>query len=68
MAEHSMQVAIIIILAQIGCYVPAKLVSMQPFGRLLLRMGTSDSIETNRSSFMTEMRDIAHITTAADRR
>ncbi|KAK9852113.1 hypothetical protein WJX84_000033 [Apatococcus fuscideae] len=62
------QVAVLIIMAQIGCYVPAKLVSIQPFEKLLVCMGTMDSIESNRSSFMTEMRDVAHITSTANNR
>ena len=58
----------IIIMAQIGCYVPAKLVSIQPFEKLLVCMGIMDSIESNKSSFMVEMRDIAHIASTADNR
>ena len=49
------QVAIIVVLAQIGCSVPAKFASLRIVDRLFARMGTGDSIEMNCSSFMMEM-------------
>jgi len=49
------QVALIAILAQIGCFVPANFASMRTIDRLLTRLGSSDSIENNSSSFMLEM-------------
>jgi DNA mismatch repair protein MSH4 len=53
------QVALTIILAQIGCFVPAKFASLRVTHRLFARMGTGDSIENNCSSFMMEMQVIA---------
>ncbi len=52
------QVATIVILAQIGCFVPAKFASLRIVDRLFARMGTGDSIESNCSSFMMEMQVI----------
>lgn len=49
------QVALIAILAHIGCFVPAKFASLRTIDRLLTRLGSSDSIENNSSSFMVEM-------------
>ena len=49
------QVALITIMAHMGCYVPAKKASLPVVDRLLTRIGTSDSIEKNSSSFMMEM-------------
>jgi DNA mismatch repair ATPase MutS len=49
------QVALITILAHMGCYVPPRLASLRRVDRLLTRIGTSDSIENNSSSFMVEM-------------
>ncbi|EIE21559.1 hypothetical protein COCSUDRAFT_17595 [Coccomyxa subellipsoidea C-169] len=46
------QVALITILAHMGCHVPARLASLRPVDGLLTRIGTSDSIENNSSSFM----------------
>ena len=41
--------------AQVGCLVPARFASLAPCDRLLTRIGTSDSLESNSSSFMVEM-------------
>ena len=50
-----MQVALIVVLAHIGCWVPAKFASLRTVDRLLTRMGSGDSIQDNASSFMVEM-------------
>ena len=57
----NLQVALIVIMAQIGSFVPAKFASMHVVDKLFTRIGTSDSIETNSSSFMVEMQETAHI-------
>eukprot|EP00898_Chlorokybus_atmophyticus_P008950 jgi/Chlat1/9056/Chrsp94S08358 len=44
------QVALIVILAQIGCFVPAKFASLRPLDRLLTCIGTGDNLESNASS------------------
>ncbi len=51
-----MQVALIVIMAQIGCHVPAKAASLSCVDRLFTQFGTGDSVETNSSSFMMEMK------------
>ena len=56
------------IMAQLGCYVPAAFASVRPADRLFTRIGTSDSIETNSSSFMVEMQDTAYIAAHATSR
>lgn len=48
------QVALLVVMAQAGCFVPAEFMALCPFSCLLTRMGTGDSIETNSSSFMLE--------------
>ena len=47
------QVALIVVLAHIGCYVPASFASLRCVDRLLTRMGSGDSLEAG--SFMLEM-------------
>jgi DNA mismatch repair protein MSH4 len=42
-------------------YVPAEAASVRVADRVLTRLGTGDSMETNSSTFMLEMRDTAHI-------
>lgn len=56
------------IMAQIGSLVPAKFASVQVVDKLFTRIGTSDSIETNSSSFMVEMQETAHIVNQATER
>ncbi|KAL4525061.1 hypothetical protein Ndes2526A_g07151 [Nannochloris sp. 'desiccata'] len=55
------QVAAAVVMAQVGCHVAAKFASITPLDRILTRIGTSDSLETNSSSFMVEMQETAYI-------
>ena len=64
----NLQVALIVIMAQIGSFVPAKFASVRVVDKLFTRIGTSDSIETNSSSFMVEMQETAHIVNHATQR
>ena len=48
-------------MAQVGCFVPAKFAVIRICDSLFSRIGTADSIETNSSSFMVEMQEMAHI-------
>ena len=57
----TLQVALIVIMAQIGSFVPAKFASVRLVDKLFTRIGTSDCIESNSSSFMVEMQETAHI-------
>lgn len=53
------QVALIQIMAQIGCYVPAETAHMKIMDRIVARSGTSDDNSSSCSSFMWEMKGIA---------
>lgn len=55
------QNAIIAILAQIGSYVPAKSVHLGIINRIFTRVGSSDNIFKNQSTFMVEMNETAII-------
>lgn len=44
------QVALITILAHIGCYVPAKFASLRVVDRIFTRIGTEDNLELNSST------------------
>lgn len=55
------QVALIVIMAQIGCFVPAQFASIPLKSRVLSRIGTSDDMENNMSTFAVEMKEIAYI-------
>jgi DNA mismatch repair ATPase MutS len=54
-------VALITVLAQIGCFVPAEDCFLPVRQRLLSRIGTGDDIENNLSTFLMEMKDAAYI-------
>ena len=53
------QVALIALLAHVGCYVPADYASIPTLSVLLVRSRTDDSLEHNLSSFALEMREAA---------
>ncbi|OMJ22240.1 DNA mismatch repair protein msh6 [Smittium culicis] len=53
------QVCIAIILAQLGCYIPAKSGKMTVFNRIFTRLGARDNLLLGRSTFMVEMTETA---------
>jgi DNA mismatch repair protein MutS len=55
------QVALIVIMAQIGSYVPASDCSVGIVDRLFTRVGASDDLARGRSTFMVEMQETANI-------
>jgi len=55
------QNALIIILAQIGSFVPAKIAKIGIVDRLFTRIGASDDLSSNKSTFMVEMIETANI-------
>ncbi len=55
------QVALIVLLAHIGSYVPAKSARIGPVDRIFTRIGSSDDLASGRSTFMVEMTETAVI-------
>ena len=55
------QVALIVLMAQVGSYVPAKSVRIGLVDRLFARIGASDELHTGQSTFMVEMTETANI-------
>jgi len=55
------QTALIVIMAQIGSFVPAESVSMPVFDRIFTRVGASDNLSQGQSTFMVEMEETANI-------
>uniref|UniRef100_A0A0E0LKR4 DNA mismatch repair proteins mutS family domain-containing protein n=1 Tax=Oryza punctata TaxID=4537 RepID=A0A0E0LKR4_ORYPU len=60
-STYLQQICLIVILAQIGCYVPAQFASLRVVDRIFTRIGTGDNVENNSSTFMTEMKETAFI-------
>ena len=55
------QTALIVIMAQIGCFVPAKNLKMGIIDKIFTRVGASDNISMGESTFMVEMNETATI-------
>ncbi|MFN3529222.1 MAG: DNA mismatch repair protein MutS [Bacteroidia bacterium] len=55
------QTALISLLAQIGCYVPAKFARIGLVDKIFTRVGATDNISSGESTFMVEMNETASI-------
>ncbi|MDC9719799.1 MAG: DNA mismatch repair protein MutS [Gammaproteobacteria bacterium] len=60
-STYMRQVALIVIMAQIGSYVPAATATIGVVDRIFTRMGSSDDLAGGRSTFMVEMTETANI-------
>ncbi|XP_008437055.2 DNA mismatch repair protein MSH4 [Cucumis melo] len=67
-STYLQQMCLLVILAQIGCYVPAHFSTLRVVDRIFTRMGTDDSLESNSSTFMTEMKETAFVMQNVSRR
>ena len=61
-------IALMTVMAQIGCFVPAQYASFPIHHQLFARVSTDDNIEANVSTFAAEMREIAFILRNIERR
>ncbi len=62
------QAALLVILAQMGCFVPAERMRLGVVDRIYTRIGASDNVAEGRSTFMMEMTETATILNTATRR
>jgi len=62
------QTGLIVLLAQIGSFVPARSASVGIVDRIFTRVGASDNISAGESTFLVEMHEAAHIVNTATRR
>ncbi len=60
-STYMRQTALIVILAHIGSFVPAKSAVIGPLDRIFTRIGASDDLAGGRSTFMLEMTETANI-------
>lgn len=66
-STYMRQVALICLMAQIGCFVPAKEASIPVCDRIFTRVGASDDLASGQSTFMVEMSETAYILSNATR-
>ena len=62
------QVALIVLLAQVGCFVPAESARIGLVDKIFTRVGASDNISLGESTFMVEMTEAANILNNVTRR
>lgn len=60
-STYMRQIALITLMAHIGCFVPAKIVKIGPIDRIFTRIGASDDLASGRSTFMVEMTETSNI-------
>jgi DNA mismatch repair protein MutS len=60
-STYMRQIALIVIMAQMGSYVPSKSASLGIADRIFTRIGASDNLSTGQSTFMVEMSETADI-------
>ncbi|SNZ04010.1 DNA mismatch repair protein MutS [Natronoarchaeum philippinense] len=67
-STYMRQVALIVVLAQLGSFVPAERAEIRLVDRVFTRVGASDDIASGKSTFMVEMTELAEILDGATER
>lgn len=67
-STYMRQLGIIVIMAQIGCFIPAKSGTLPIFDKIFTRIGASDDLVSGESTFMVEMTEAGNAITNATRK
>jgi len=57
-STYMRQLALIVIMMQMGCYVPARSAKLPLFDQIFTRIGASDDLSSGKSTFMIEMLEV----------
>ena len=60
-STYMRQVALLVLMTQMGSFIPAQAASICPVDRIFTRVGASDDLATGQSTFMVEMNEVAQI-------
>lgn len=60
-STYMRQTALLILMAQMGSFIPARQAAITPVDRIFTRVGASDDLSTGQSTFMMEMNEVAQI-------
>lgn len=60
-STYMRQTALLVLMAHIGSFLPAEKASISLVDRIFTRVGASDDLASGHSTFMVEMREVAHI-------
>lgn len=60
-STYMRQTALLLLMAQMGSFIPVRQASITPVDRIFTRVGASDDLSTGQSTFMMEMNEVAQI-------
>ena len=60
-STYMRQVALLVLMTQMGSFIPARQATICPVDKILTRVGASDDLATGQSTFMVEMNEVAQI-------
>ncbi len=60
-STYMRQIALLVLMTQIGSFIPAQSANICPVDKIFTRVGASDDLATGQSTFMMEMNEVAQI-------